>query len=103
MTQKHSDLEEEYFRKVDAQKKKQLSEELHDQEVEEKTNKLRDLHWMHCPKCGNELHDVTFRGVEIDRCVACNGVWLDDGELEKLAGQDSGFLREIVEMFRSKS
>jgi Zn-finger nucleic acid-binding protein len=37
-----------------------------------------------CPACGAELHTVVRQGVEIDRCPACHGVWLDRGELEKL-------------------
>jgi Zn-finger nucleic acid-binding protein len=30
------------------------------------------------------LQTVVRQGVEIDRCPACRGVWLDRGELEKL-------------------
>lgn len=37
-----------------------------------------------CPACGAELRTVVRQGVEIDRCPACRGVWLDRGELEKL-------------------
>lgn len=36
---------------------------------------------MKCPNCaGSELRTVlTRQGVEIDRCDACEGVWLDRG------------------------
>lgn len=40
---------------------------------------------MKCPKC--EVIELTMAdraGVEIDYCVACRGVWLDRGELDKI-------------------
>lgn len=62
--------------------------------------KLRQLHWMHCPKCGSELDEITFRGVKVDKCLACGGVFLDDGELEQLAGKPGWF--EAMRYFFSR-
>ena len=59
---------------------------------------LRTLHFMHCPKCGLKLEEITFRGVRVDKCFAGGGVWLDDGELEELAGQP-GFFEALRRMF----
>lgn len=39
---------------------------------------------MLCPDCNMPLQITTREGVEIDYCVRCRGVWLDQGELEKL-------------------
>ncbi|RLT37389.1 MAG: cytoplasmic protein [Chloroflexi bacterium] len=39
---------------------------------------------MKCPVCDARLREVTRRGVEIDICPECKGVWLERGELEKL-------------------
>ena len=40
---------------------------------------------MQCPDCSNEaLHAETVTDIEIDRCPACHGIWLDALELEKL-------------------
>jgi hypothetical protein len=52
---------------------------------------LKQLHWMRCPKCGSELDEIIFRGVKIDKCFPCGGVYLDDGELEQLAGKPGWF------------
>ncbi len=52
---------------------------------------LRTLHWMRCPKCGLALDEIMFRGVKIDKCFGCGGVYLDDGELEQLAGKPGWF------------
>ena len=39
----------------------------------------------HCPCCPNvELRRAVRRGVEIDYCPECNGIWLDNGELNKI-------------------
>jgi len=46
-----------------------------------------------CPECGQPLITFELEGVQIDRCVACGGTWLDRGELAMLmaaAGQPSG-------------
>lgn len=38
-----------------------------------------------CPCCTNvELRKAVRRGVEIDYCPDCNGIWLDNGELNKI-------------------
>lgn len=61
---------------------------------------LRRLHWMRCPKCGGELSEVQFRSVKIDKCFSCNGVYLDDGELEQLTGKP-GWLESMLRFFQS--
>lgn len=52
-----------------------------------------------CPVCDEPLVAFEFSGVEIDRCVRCQGIWLDGGELEwiaHLAGVAPGGLSEAV-------
>jgi hypothetical protein len=60
---------------------------------------LRRAHYMHCPKCGADLEEVVFRAVRVDKCFGCGGVWLDDGELEELAGQH-GWFEALRRFFR---
>lgn len=38
-----------------------------------------------CPVCQGTMREVSKNGVLIDTCMQCRGVWLDRGELEKLA------------------
>lgn len=41
---------------------------------------------MNCPLCLDTTLDITFHaGIELDICARCRGVWLDRGELERLA------------------
>lgn len=49
---------------------------------------------MKCPVC----KDVTLlmsekRGVEIDYCPECRGIWLDRGELEKIIEKEDNFVQ----------
>jgi Zn-finger nucleic acid-binding protein len=38
-----------------------------------------------CPVCKGAMREVNREGILIDVCTQCRGVWLDRGELEKLA------------------
>ncbi|MBX9926387.1 MAG: zf-TFIIB domain-containing protein [Hyphomicrobiaceae bacterium] len=38
-----------------------------------------------CPVCQGAMREVAHQGVTIDTCTKCRGVWLDRGELEKIA------------------
>jgi Zn-finger nucleic acid-binding protein len=41
-----------------------------------------------CPLCIDAVLDVTHHGgIEIDVCPRCRGVWLDRGELDRLAAE----------------
>lgn len=99
---KHLTPEEEYFAREDLAKIQKLAEEKRDQMEQAEQEKLKQLHWMHCAKCGHELHPVEFRGMTIDKCFHCGGVFLDKGELEKLAGQESGVMHAVLSLFKTK-
>jgi uncharacterized protein len=44
-----------------------------------------------CPNCSSEMNIANKLGVEIDYCPKCRGVWLDRGELEKVANIQDRF------------
>src|SRR3989304_4664117 len=50
---------------------------------------LKEPAHMHCPKCGEHLVTKEHFDVTIDECPACEGMWLDKGELEQLARRES--------------
>jgi len=101
MANKPSSSEEEYFAREEAEKKKRLANQINQEMAQEEKERLKKLHWMHCPKCGMELHPLLFKGVTIDKCFGCHGVYLDDGELEKLAGSESKLVAAISSLFKS--
>ena len=62
----------------------------------------KELHYMYCPKCGNKLTEIDIKDVAVDKCNDCCGIWLDQGELEKLAGKDDGFVSNVLKSFFGK-
>ena len=39
---------------------------------------------MDCPKCGSNLKVTKYKGIEVDKCESCEGMWLDYPELDEL-------------------
>ncbi len=101
---KPSDQEEEYFLRQEAEKLKALAEKNRQELEAAEHQKLKELHWMRCPKCGMELTEITYRGVAIDKCFSCGGVYLDDGELEQVAEHESegGVFSGLSKIFKGK-
>jgi len=63
--------------------------------------RLKDLHYMKCPKCGHDLKVEALDGIEIDRCTFCEGFFVDAGELEQLflvrkQSERQSFLRGLL-------
>lgn len=38
-----------------------------------------------CPRCRTALRTRSFKGVAVDRCTRCDGIWFDAGELSRAA------------------
>lgn len=55
-----------------------------------------------CPKCEKtRLHQVKKRGVEMDVCGHCGGIYFDEGELDQmLEGKEQGFFTQILVLIR---
>jgi hypothetical protein len=49
-----------------------------------------------CPHCGGLMDGEDAGDVRVDVCLTCNGVWLDAGELERLAAMDEAQFRELT-------
>jgi hypothetical protein len=101
---KASTSEEEYFVREDAEKKRKLALQAKKEKQADELKRLRDLHFMRCPKCGLEMHEVKLRGVDVDVCFSCNGVFLDQGELEQLEKPESrGVMSSILNWFKPET
>lgn len=81
---KPSEQEEEYFVRQEFERKKRLEEERQQTLHAEERRRLKDLHHMRCPKCGMALIEIDYKGVQLDKCSACDGVWLDANELDAI-------------------
>jgi len=79
------------------ERKKALENEYIYKQEKEKIEKMRDadrgrmtreLCRNRCPKCGEPIEAMEFRGVPLDRCPGCGGVWLGPRDLQVLAEKD---------------
>jgi hypothetical protein len=98
--------EDEYFAREDAIKLRKLAAKEKEEATkkaqgmsDDEKKKLKDLHWMHCPKCGMEMKTIEINEVEIDKCFACGGLYFDDGELEKVSGREGDFFSGMNTVF----
>ncbi|MGA2106401.1 MAG: zf-TFIIB domain-containing protein, partial [Syntrophorhabdales bacterium] len=69
--------------------------------AENEKKSLRELHHMKCPKCGMELIEIDYKGLKIDECSACKGIWLDAGELAVVSKFEKGGLDKLFSIFGS--
>jgi len=53
---------------------------------------------LNCPVCNQPMIILELDQVEVDYCVSCYGVWLDEGELELLL-QDSDEKNKLFKSF----
>ena len=64
--------------------------------------RLKDLHYMHCPKCGHGMVEEKLESISVDRCIFCEGIFFDAGELEQLLSRKSdearGFFRKLIKI-----
>jgi hypothetical protein len=82
MSKKPTESEEEYFARMEFERRKKAEEEKQKKLAATEKKRLKDLHYMHCPKCGMDLIEVDYKTLKVDRCSSCDGVWMDAGELE---------------------
>jgi uncharacterized protein len=97
---KPSRAEDEYFAKQELERRKKWAQEQAAKKSTEEKEQLKKLHWMKCPKCGNDLAEIALHGVNVDQCASCGGVFLDAGELDQLEKHDAGVMNRVFSMFR---
>ena len=100
MPEKPTEREEEYFLRIEQEMKKQRDEQSKKQASKEQKEKLRELHFMKCPKCGTDLIEIDFKGIMIDECSSCRGMWLDAGEFDGLAKIEKPVLERLFNVFK---
>lgn len=100
MPVKPSSKEEEYFSRIDLEKRKKIEEEKHKRIAEEEKKQLKKLHYMCCPKCGMELSEIDYKSIKVDKCFNCDGIWLDAGELESIAKLEKGAMNKLFNVFK---
>ena len=91
--------EEEYFARLEVERARKVAGERHATLLAEERERDRALHLMKCPKCGMQLEEIAFGDVRVDKCFACDGLWLDRGELDLIREKDGGFMGRLLSVF----
>jgi hypothetical protein len=100
MPVKPTEKEEEYFARLEFEKRRKLEAEKQAQIMEEEKRKLKEIHYMRCPKCRMQLIEIDYKRIAVDKCSSCEGVWLDAGELEAVSEMDKGALDKLFSVFK---
>lgn len=97
---KPSRAEDEYFAKQELERRKKWAQEQAGKMATEEKERLKQLHYMKCPKCGMDLKEIEYHGVKIDQCANCGGVFLDAGEIDQIANKSEGVAGKLFSIFR---
>jgi hypothetical protein len=92
---KPSQKEEQYFLEQEAKRLRAKALQNQAAMADDEKKQLKELHYMHCPKCGQKLATENYGKVEVDVCGSCKGLWLDADELTMILKSEkrTGLLR----------
>ena len=93
-------VEEEYFARMEYERRKKVEEERQNKLAVEEKKRLRELHFLRCPKCGMQLLEIDYKGIKVDKCSECEGIWLDAGEMDAVSKLEKGGLDKLFSVFQ---
>ena len=99
MPLKPTEQEDEYFARIEQELKKKIEAQKKKHASKEERERLKELHFMKCPKCGLDLVEIDFKGMKIDECSSCRGMWLDAGEFDALVKIEKPVLERLLAVF----
>ena len=99
---KPTQSEAEYYAREEFDRRKTLEIDKRAAMEAEEKKQQQELHYMRCPKCGMQLIEIDYQGIEIDKCSECEGVWLDAGELEVVSKMEKRGLEMLFSVFTGK-
>ncbi len=100
----HASTEDEYFALEDAEKKRRMALDMKKALAKEEQKALRELHHMHCPKCGMKMQEIRMGKLDVEACFSCNGVFLDKGEIDVIARpEQKGIMAAILNWFKDET
>lgn len=96
-----SEKEQQYFLEQEAKRLLEQSRAAEASLAAAEKRRLKELHFMHCPKCGQALLGQKYGQVEVEVCGHCQGLWLDANELTMILESEkkSGLLHAFTKVF----
>jgi len=95
-----SEREDEYFARKEFEQMKKLEKDNQIKLESNEKQRLKELHFMRCPKCGMKLIEINYKHIEVDKCSGCDGLWLDAGEMETLSKLNQSLLNKWFNTFK---
>jgi uncharacterized protein len=99
MSVKPTESEAEYFARLEFERRRKVLDEREARAAEDERRRILPVVRGRCPKCGAELIAVPYRGIELDKCSRCQGMWLDFGELDQIVTEDNGLFGSVRRIF----
>jgi hypothetical protein len=98
---KENSLEEAYFYKLNKELIERKRKELDSKLLAETVVHSNNPNWMKCPKCGDCMEEMELMRIKVDKCVQCQGIYFDNGELQILleSQEPKGFLGKLRKVF----
>jgi len=81
------DNEKKLLTKLRNEREARMKEKIQESDRKHR-EELKKAHWMCCPKCGQPMVEKDHKGVLVDVCTFCEGVFFDRGELEDLLDKE---------------
>ncbi len=81
---KPSENEEKFFVDLELKRRLEMARAQQAAMASSERQRLKELHFMRCPKCGQPLNTEQQADVEVDVCSSCRGLWLDASELDHI-------------------
>jgi hypothetical protein len=100
MPVKPTDQEDEYFARQEFERRRREFDAARNREAEAERERILAVARGRCPKCAAPLVELHLRGIEVDRCSGCQGIWLDFGELDRLTEGESGLVGALRRVFK---
>lgn len=97
---KPSKAEDEYFARQELERRKKWAAEQSAKMAADEKERIRQAHWMKCPKCGMDLKEIELHNVKVDQCASCGGIFLDAGEIDQITKHDEGVVSRVFSIFR---
>ena len=99
MPVKPTEQEDEYFARLEFERQRKALDEREARAADDERRRALAVVLGRCPKCGAELIPVPYRGIELDKCSRCQGLWLDFGELDQIVTDDAGLFGSLRRIF----
>jgi Zn-finger nucleic acid-binding protein len=101
---KPSPTEDEFFAKEDVEKKRKMALQLARDLAADERRRLRDLHHLHCPRCGMPMQEVKAGGLDLAVCFSCGGAFFGKGDIARIAHpRQKGIMAAILNWFRDET